>query len=151
MHGFAAHALSRLKLDGALRGAARAAGVPLITGVTIQGARPQGEGWTIEGVPGLRARRVVLATGRHALRGRRSSARSGSSCIWRGSPPGADRTGDQLPVIPSFVGDGMAVALASGEAAAWVRRTARQMRVAPGLFLRVVGNSSAARLTRLRA
>ncbi|WP_431305227.1 NAD(P)/FAD-dependent oxidoreductase [Sediminicoccus sp. BL-A-41-H5] len=259
---FAAHGLSRLRLDGALREAARAAGVPLVTGVTIQGARPRGEGWTIEGVPGLRARHVVLATGKHALRGHPRAAPigavgiklhlegldlppevallrfaggyaglqpgpegranlcaalvgsiprdaatmiariaagsdlaarllSGARPAWlrplavagvpygfaqKGGAPCVYRAGDQVSVIPSFLGDGMAMALASGEAAAraimagegaaawhdaWARRTARQMRVAgagawlmraaPGVFLRVVANSWAARLTRLRA
>ncbi len=93
-----------------------------------------------------------------------------------GGLPGAYRAGDRVSVIPSFVGDGMAMALASGEAAArailegqeaaawhaaWGRRSARQVRVAAigawliraalGLFLRVMGHSWAARLTRLRS
>lgn len=258
---FAAHALSRRRLDGALREAALAAGVPLLTGLTIQGAKPQGEGWTIEGVPGLRARQIILATGKHALRGHARAAPVGAVGLklhldgldlppevallrfaggyaglqpgpdgranlcaaltgpiprdaatmiariaagsdlaarllrgarpaWvrplavagvpygfaqRGGRPGAYRAGDQVSVVQSFVGDGMAMALASGEAAAraileeqgaaawhaaWARRTARQMRVAsagawlmraaPGVFLRVVGNPWAARLTRLK-
>lgn len=258
---FAAHALSRRRLDGALREAALAAGVPLLTGLTIQGARPKGEGWTIEGVPGLRARQIILATGKHALRGHARAAPVGAVGLklhldgldlppevallrfaggyaglqpgpdgranlcaaltgpiprdaatmiariaagsdlaarllrgarpaWvrpmavagvpygfaqRGGRPGAYRAGDQVSVVQSFVGDGMAMALASGEAAArailegqgaaawhaaWARRTARQMRVAsagawlmraaPGVFLRVVGNPWAARLTRLK-
>jgi flavin-dependent dehydrogenase len=259
---FAAYGLSRRRLDVALREAALRAGVLMMTGVTIQGAKPRGEGWTIEGVPGLRARQVILATGKHALRGHARAAPigavglklhldgldlppevallrfeggyaglqpgpdgranlcaalmgpiprdaatmiariaagsnlaarllRGAQPVWarplavagvpygftqQGGRPGAFRVGDQVSVIPSFVGDGMAMALASGEAAArailegeeaaawhaaWGRRTARQMRVAsagawlmraaPGLFLRVVGNPWAARLTRLRS
>ena len=86
--------------------------------------------------------------------------------------------GDQLSVIPSFVGDGMAMALASGLAAAdaiaagqasaefhaaWARRTGRQMRVArggawlmramPGLFIVAAGSPAATlamRATRMR-
>ncbi|MBX9750668.1 MAG: NAD(P)/FAD-dependent oxidoreductase [Roseococcus sp.] len=262
---FRAHGLPRRLLDDALREAARRHGVQVITGVTVQGARPQGEGWRIEGGGvGLRARDIILATGKHALRGHARRAAVGAVGIklhlegldlppetallrfeggYAGLQPGPDgranlcaalvgpiprdaasmiarvaagsalaarllrparpvwarplavagvpygfvhrggvsgvyRVGDQVSVIPSFVGDGMAMALASGEGAArallagegagawhaaWQRRSARQMRVAsagawlmrsaPGVFLRVIGNSwtagLAARLTRV--
>lgn len=258
---FAAHGLSRRVLDGALRDAALREGVPLMTGVTVQAARREDEGWTIEG-PDLRARQVVLATGKHALRGHPRAAAGGAVGLklhlegldlppevallrfeggYAGLQPGPDgranlcaalvgpiprdaaamiariaagsnlaarllrqarpawprplavagvpygftqpsgtegpyRVGDQVSVIPSFVGDGMAMALASGGAAAraildgqgagawhttWRRRSARQMRVAsagawlmasaPRLFLHTVGHPWAARLTRVSA
>ena len=96
----------------------------------------------------------------------------------KGGVPGLYRVGDQLCVIPSFVGDGMAMALASGLAvaeaiaagqdsaefhAAWARRTARQMRLAsagawlmrtmPRTFLGTLGSPAAGlvmRGTRIR-
>lgn len=229
---FAAQGLDRRTLDGALRARARAAGAEIV-GATARGLRRDGGVWRVEG-PGLRARRVVLATGKHALRGHgrgegkgavglklhldgvplggevallpfaggyaglqpspggranlcaalapqhggtpRDAAglldrvRAGSALAERllrdarplwpkplavaGVPygfradttaPGLYRVGDQASVIPSFTGDGMAMALVSGLASArailadqdapafqaeWHRRTARQMRLA---------------------
>ncbi|MBY0338886.1 MAG: hypothetical protein K2X11_19885, partial [Acetobacteraceae bacterium] len=94
-----------------------------------------------------------------------------------GGAPGLYRVGDQLSVIPSFTGDGMAMALHSGLAAAeailtgrdapdfhaaWRRRSARQMalagagawimRAAPGAFARLARaplSTAMARLTRV--
>jgi flavin-dependent dehydrogenase len=231
---FAAWALPRRVLDGALREAAVAAGVELRRGVTIRGAEPDGEGWRLH-LPdgGLAARRIILATGKHGLRGHpRAGAPAGAVgqklhlagvemgaavallpfaggyaglqplpggganlCaalhgepardaagllapvaegsplagrllrdarpLWArplsvgavpygfrqpgGGPPGLYRVGDQAAVIPSFTGEGVALALHSGLAAAaailagreagefhaeWRRRSARPMRLA---------------------
>jgi flavin-dependent dehydrogenase len=227
---FAAHGLSRRRLDGALRDAARGAGVDIIA-EAVRGAETTPRGWRLAG-PEADARRVVLATGKHALRGHpRAPAGQGAVGLklhlegldlppevvllpfaggyaglqpteggranlcaalagevprdagaflarvmagsalaerllrdarpaWdrplavagvpygfrhRGGEPGLYRVGDQLSVIPSFTGDGMAMALASGLAAAeailagedaprfhaeWRRRSARPMRLA---------------------
>lgn len=230
---FAAHGLARRALDGALRRRAVEAGAVLLP-VAARGLLREGDGWVVEG-PGLRAGRVVLATGKHALRGHPRGAGGGvvglklhlervpiegevvllpfaggyaglqptpgppgraNLCaalasgpgvprdaaalldrvraasalaerllrdavpVWSrplavagvpygwsaaGSAPGLYRAGDQAAVIPSFTGDGMAMALASGLAAAgailvgedapafqsrWRRATARQMRLA---------------------
>lgn len=86
----------------------------------------------------------------------------------QGGVEGLYRVGDQVSVIPSFTGDGMAMALASGLAAAqaivagqgaaefhaaWCRRSARQMQLAaagawlmrrmPGTFVAAMGSSLA--------
>lgn len=225
---FEAYGLSRRLLDAALQQCAQAAGVRLERGVAVPGARRLGEGWEVAGV---RTRHVVLATGKHNLRGharqpgrgaiglklhlegldlppvvsllhfaggyaglqpgpgglanlcaamtgappgsaaamldriRQGSALAerllrGARPLWarplavagvpygfrqQGGVAGLYRIGDQLSVIPSFTGDGMAMALASGLAAAraitagqdasdfhadWRRRAAGQMRLA---------------------
>ncbi|RAI56953.1 NAD(P)/FAD-dependent oxidoreductase [Roseicella frigidaeris] len=76
---FPAWALPRRVLDGALREAAAAAGVVLHTGLAVQGARPAGAGWAVQLPRGaVAARQVVLASGKHALRGHpRDGARQG--------------------------------------------------------------------------
>ncbi len=197
---FPAWALPRRVLDGALQAAAGAA---LRRGVTVLNAEPEAEGWRLRTSLGaIRARRVVLATGKHALRGHpREGApppalglklhlagvemgdavallpfaggyaglqplpggganlcaalhgppadllarvRSGSALAGRllrdarplwdrplavagvpygfrqpaSGPPGLYRVGDQAAVIPSFTGEGVALALHSGLAAA---------------------------------
>lgn len=255
---FAAAGLPRRVMDEALLDAAAAAGVTLLRGAAVRDATREGEGWCLRLSDGLRlcAPQVVLATGKHALRG---FPRAGSAEGWvgtklhlrlhaplravtllpcaggyaglqpsgdgaanlcaalagrqgaalhdaealmalvrDGSPlgatlldkarslmsrplavagvpygflhrdePGAEpalwRLGDQFAVIPSFLGDGMAMAMAGGMAAAaamlaggsapafhaaWRRRLATPMRVAglvgavlrraPGLFGGVV-------------
>lgn len=221
---FEAYGLSRRVLDGALQWHAERAGVCLRRGVTAAGASPTPNGWVVNGLP---AECVVLATGKHNLRGHArwpigravglklhlegldlppavhvlrfaggyaglqpgpggvanlcaaleaqetrllDRIREGSSLaerllrgarpVWQrplavagvpygfrqsGGLPGLYRVGDQLSVIPSFAGDGMAMALASGLAAArailagqdsaafhaqWRRRSARPMRLA---------------------
>ncbi len=222
---FPAWALPRRVLDGALQATA---GLVLRRGVTVLGAEPAGEGWRLRtGAGEIRAGQVVLATGKHALRGHpREGApppslglklhlagvemadavallpfeggyaglqplpggganlcaalhgppgellarvRSGSALaerllrgarpLWdrplavagvpygfrqrEAGPPGLYRVGDQAAVIPSFTGEGVALALHSGLAAAeailagqeaagfhaaWRRRSAGPMR-----------------------
>jgi flavin-dependent dehydrogenase len=195
---FAAWGLSRLRLDAALQAAA---GPALHRGVTVLGAAPEGAGWRIRTSAGeVAARQVILATGKHALRGFPRAgagwiglklhldgvdpgdavallpfaggyaglqptpggganlcaavravpedwlaAVAGGSALgarllrdarprWTrplavagvpygfrlgpGGPPGLFRIGDQASVIPSFTGEGVALALHSGLAAA---------------------------------
>lgn len=259
---FEAFGLSRLLLDTALQQVAQEAGVTIMRGATVQGIERQPDGWK---VAAHRPRTVVLATGKHSLRGHARAAgpgavglklhltgldlppavtllhfgggyaglqpgpggvanlcaaligappvdaaafldrvRQGSDLaerllrdarpIWvrplavagvpygfrqRGGIPGLYRVGDQVSVIPSFTGDGMAMALASGLAAAraiigghgaaefhadWRRRSASQMRVAaagawmmqrlPSVFVGVLGTPlapMAMRATRVAA
>ncbi|WP_043359544.1 NAD(P)/FAD-dependent oxidoreductase [Belnapia sp. F-4-1] len=226
---FPAWALPRRLLDGALQ---EAAGPALRRGTTVLGAVPMGEGWRLRTSSGeIEARRIILATGKHALRGHpREGApppaiglklhlagvamadavallpfdggyaglqplpggganlcaalhgpprglpgdllvrvRAGSALaeallrdahpLWdrplaiagvpygfrqpAAGPPGLYRVGDQAAVIPSFTGEGVALALHSGLAAAeailagqeadtfhaaWRRRSAGPMR-----------------------
>ncbi|RYI99407.1 MAG: FAD-dependent oxidoreductase [Acetobacteraceae bacterium] len=219
---FAAWGLSRLLLDGALQAAA---GTALHRGITVLGAEPIPEGWRLRTSAGeIAARRLVLATGKHGLRGfprpaspwiglklhlagvepgdavtllpfaggyaglqatqgganlcaavrtrpadllaavvagsalgarllRHAAPRWGKPLavagipygyrLPAGGPPGLYRIGDQASVIPSFTGEGMALALHSGLAAAaailagqpaeafhaaWRRRSAGPMR-----------------------
>lgn len=67
---FPGWALPRRALDGALRAAAGAAGAELRCAAVL-GAEAEGDLWRLRLRAGgtLRARRVVLATGKHALRG----------------------------------------------------------------------------------
>ncbi|MGG5819689.1 NAD(P)/FAD-dependent oxidoreductase [Falsiroseomonas sp. HW251] len=205
---FAACGLPRAILDAALLDLARAEGVETRSGTPVLAAEPSGEGWRLRlRDASLTARSVLLATGKHDLRGLRRSARGGSigvKLVLHGTPPeaailllacrggyaglqprpgGANlcaaldrdapgvaaaarsaagfmahvaagselaarvlgalqpawdrpmvvagvpyghveragavfRAGDQVAVIPSFCGDGVAMALASGQAAA---------------------------------
>ncbi|WP_165585539.1 NAD(P)/FAD-dependent oxidoreductase [Roseococcus sp. SYP-B2431] len=248
---FAAYGLPRQRLDAALRDLAISCGVKLIAGVTVQGADPAPEGWSLRGTP-VRARHAVLATGKHAFRGQPRASRSRAVGLklhleelhlapeiallrfqggYAGLQPGPDgranlclaltgpvpsgtegllervrggsalagrllaearpawtrplavaglpfgfvhcgtgdlyRVGDQLSVIPSLAGDGIAMALASGIAAAesivlgrnaaefhraWGRRIAPQMQLAmagawlfrsmPAVFMAALGSAA---------
>lgn len=244
---FVAYGLSRRLLDAALQRRAEEAGVRLLRGVAVAGARRLADGWDVEG---LRPQSLVLATGKHNLRGHARQAGSGAIGLklhlagldlpptvtllrfeggyaglqpgpggianlcaaltgpvpdgaealldrvrqgsalaerllrdarpaWprplavagvpygfrqQGGQDGLYRVGDQVSVIPSFTGDGMAMALASGLAAAnaiqasqpaptfhadWRRRSGGQMRLAalgawamrqwPRLFVAALG------------
>lgn len=244
---FEAYGLSRRLLDAALQQAAQAAGARLLRGVAVRDLHRLPAGWAVDG---WRPRAVVLATGKHGLRGHPRRAGRGAVGLklhlagldlppevtllrfpggYAGLQPGAAgvanlcaamsgatpagaaamlhaiaagsdlgarllrdarplwgrplavagvpygfvqdggldglyRVGDQLSVIPSFTGDGMAMALASGLAAAqaigarqgapafhaaWRRRSARQMGLAaagawlmqrmPGGFVAAMG------------
>ena len=248
---FEAYGLARRRLDAALQQAAQEAGARLVRGVTVQAMQPRPAGWE---VAGLRPRAVVLATGKHSMRGHPRLAgrgavglklhldgldlppavtllrfaggyaglqpgaegsanlcaaltgtppagaeafldrvRGGSALaerllrdarpLWprplavagvpygfvqRGGCDGLYRVGDQVSVIHSFTGDGMAMALASGLAAAeamvagqgasefhaaWRRRSVGQMRLAtagawlmrrmPGTFVTAMGTPMA--------
>lgn len=67
---FPAMSLSRSRLDAALLDAAAAAGVALVRGVRVDGAEHDSSGWTVRsGGRRWRADRLVLATGKHDLRG----------------------------------------------------------------------------------
>jgi len=69
---FEAWGLPRRVLDGALRAAALAAGVALRQGTLVQRAEAADGGWRIHlAGAGFTARQVVLATGKHTLRGHR--------------------------------------------------------------------------------
>ncbi|TDG11256.1 FAD-dependent oxidoreductase, partial [Paracraurococcus ruber] len=74
---FPAWALPRRLLDGALRAAA---GDVLRAGVTVLGAAPRDGAWHLRTSAGdILARRLVLASGKHALRGHpRTPARPGA-------------------------------------------------------------------------
>jgi menaquinone-9 beta-reductase len=77
---FAAWALPRRILDGALRDAARAAGAALRMNTLVLGAETEVGHWRLRlAEEELRATRLVLATGKHALRGHPRL----------GAPPGA--------------------------------------------------------------
>ena len=260
---FAAWGLSRLRLDGALQAAA---GPALRRGITVLGTEPAPGGWRLRtGAGEILARRVILATGKHGLRGfprpaspwiglklhldgveagdavsllpfaggyaglqptqvetQEKDGREGANlCVavracpadlleavaagsalgarllrhavprWPrplaiagipygfrlalGGPPGLYRIGDQASVIPSFTGEGMALALHSGLAAAaailagqsaeafhaaWRRRSAGPLRwagagawalrVAPAGFAAAAGLAPLARLVARR-
>jgi len=77
---FAAWGLPRAVLDGALRDAAVAAGVELRAGAMVLGAEPGAAGWRLRLAEGeVVAPQVVLATGKHALRGHpRAGAAAGA-------------------------------------------------------------------------
>jgi flavin-dependent dehydrogenase len=235
---FAAMGLPRAVLDAALLEAARAAGAEVRMGTPVIAAEPVAAGWRLRLREGeATARELILATGKHELRGLRRGAQGGAigvKLVLRGTPPeeailllacrggyaglqprpgganlcaaldpaapgvaeaarsaeaflahvaagsvvaervlrgllpdwprpmtvagvpyghverggGAFRVGDQAAVIPSFCGDGVAMALASGEAAAasllrgvgpaahqtaWARRIGGGMRLARGV------------------
>jgi flavin-dependent dehydrogenase len=235
---FAAMGLPRAVLDAALLDAARAAGAEVRLGTPVIAAEAVAAGWRLRLREGdATARDLILATGKHELRGLRRDARGGAigvKLVLRGAPPeeailllacrggyaglqprpgganlcaaldsrapgvaeaarsadaflahvaagsalaehvlrdlrpdwprpltvagvpyghverggGAFRVGDQAAVIPSFCGDGVAMALASGEAAAgavlrglapaahqaaWARRIRGGMRLARGV------------------
>lgn len=77
---FPAWGLPRRVLDGALREEARAAGAEVVAGVAARGAEPRRGAWEVrlgraeeagrsEGGAVLPARRLLLATGKHPLRG----------------------------------------------------------------------------------
>lgn len=68
---FPAWGLARQTLDGALRDLARRAGAEVACGSAVQAAEPDGGGWRLRLADGalLPARRVLLGTGKHALRG----------------------------------------------------------------------------------
>ncbi len=69
--GFEALSLSRRVLDEALLARAAASGAEVRRGVRATGAARDGEGWAVaaEGGTAIRARHLVLATGKHDLRG----------------------------------------------------------------------------------
>lgn len=251
---FAAWGLSRLLLDGALQAAA---GPALHRGITVLGADAVAGGWRLRTSAGaIAARRVILATGKHGLRGFPRPASpwiglklhlagvepgdavtllpfaggyaglqptqgganlcaavrtrtadllaavvQGSALgagllrdarpYWgkplavagipygyrlpAGGPPGLYRIGDQASVIPSFTGEGMALALHSGLAAAaailagqsaeafhaawrcrsagplrWAGAGAWALRVAPAGFAAAAGIAPLARLVARR-
>ncbi|QUS37049.1 FAD-dependent monooxygenase [Falsirhodobacter algicola] len=67
---FAAASLSRLRLDEALLTAAAAAGAKVRRGCRVRAVRRAGAGWQVDdGGAGLAARHLLLATGKHDLRG----------------------------------------------------------------------------------
>ncbi|MBC4014467.1 NAD(P)/FAD-dependent oxidoreductase [Siccirubricoccus deserti] len=67
---FPAWALPRRLLDGALRAAAETAGVELRSGIAIAAAEPAPQGWRLRWPGGKAvAPRLILATGKHGLRG----------------------------------------------------------------------------------
>jgi flavin-dependent dehydrogenase len=76
---FAAWSLPRATLDAALLGLARDAGAEVALGSGVQAAEPAGEGWRLRLADGaaLDAARLLLATGKHELRGLRRAAGAG--------------------------------------------------------------------------
>lgn len=77
---FAAWGLPRARLDAALLDAAAAAGAALHRGVAVAAAERDGTGWALRLAGGgtLAAPQLVLATGKHELRGLRRAARGGA-------------------------------------------------------------------------
>jgi flavin-dependent dehydrogenase len=77
---FAAWGLPRATLDAALLEAAVAAGAELRRGVAVAAAERVGEGWKLRLASGesLSAPRLVLATGKHELRGLKRQAGGGA-------------------------------------------------------------------------
>ncbi|WP_161993764.1 FAD-dependent monooxygenase [Muricoccus nepalensis] len=76
---FAAWSLPRAVMDEALLDAAARAGATVLRGRGAAGAAREGEGWSVRLAGGARlaARSVVLATGKHELRGHARSATRG--------------------------------------------------------------------------
>jgi menaquinone-9 beta-reductase len=148
---FPAWALPRQVLDGALRDAAAAAGVALRPGLAVQGAWPEGVGWRLQAPGGaVAARRVVLASGKHALRGHpREGARQGWLGLklhLEGGAPGevAAEAVTLLPFAGGYAGlqprpgggANLCAALPGGGAAGWTRDPAAFLaRVAAGSAL----------------
>ncbi len=225
---FAAWGLPRATLDAALLGRARDAGVTIRSGTAVTAAEAVPDGWSLRlglGAP-VHARRLVLATGKHELRGAGRGRRGGAvgvklplsgvaiggriallACaggyaglqprpggganlcaalnpraagvpaaardaraflahviagsalaelllrdavpetarpmtvagvpygfVAQGGPPGLFRAGDQASVIPSFCGDGVAMALASGRCAAEAILAGQQARAHHGAW-----------------
>jgi flavin-dependent dehydrogenase len=91
---FAAWSLPRARLDATLLEAARAAGAQIATGVAVRQARRGAAGWQVslaanENPP---SRNLILATGKHELRGVRRAARGdaiGVKLLLAGQPPEA--------------------------------------------------------------
>ncbi|HEV7267269.1 MAG TPA: FAD-dependent monooxygenase [Falsiroseomonas sp.] len=77
---FDAWSLPRATLDAALLGAARDAGAELRLGALVRGAERSGQGWRVRlsGGEVLGCRELVLATGKHELRGLPRAAQGGS-------------------------------------------------------------------------
>ena len=91
---FPAWGLPRATLDSALLEAAAAAGAELRRGVTVAGAGRAGEGWNLRLASGesLFVPRLVLATGKHELRGLKRPVGGGSLGVklpLRGAGPDA--------------------------------------------------------------
>lgn len=99
---FPAWSLPRLVLDEALLQAAEEAGAELRRGVAVTTASAEGGGWTLRLADGQvqRARTLVLATGKHELRG---FARAGRRSI-----------GLKLPLAGVPIGDAIAVLACAG-------------------------------------
>ena len=77
---FPAWGLPRATLDAALLAAAEASGAAVHRGVSVAAAAPAGAGFALRlaGGDSLEARRLVLATGKHELRGLRRPGQGGS-------------------------------------------------------------------------
>ncbi|WP_232480067.1 NAD(P)/FAD-dependent oxidoreductase [Roseomonas sp. KE2513] len=77
---FPAWSLPRTVMDEALLSAAAASGAVLLRGRAVAAAAPEGDGWSLRFSDGatLRAAAVVLATGKHELRGQARGVRGGS-------------------------------------------------------------------------
>lgn len=100
---FVAWSLPRLVLDEALLRAAEAAGAEVRRGVAVAAASEDAGGWTLRLADGgvQRARHLVLATGKHELRG-----------LGRGA--GAGSIGLKLPLAGVPIGDAIAVLACAG-------------------------------------
>ncbi|WP_137176347.1 NAD(P)/FAD-dependent oxidoreductase [Roseomonas sp. AR75] len=91
---FAAWSLPRARLDAALLEAAAAAGAWVEMGMAVAEAVPDGSGWALRLADGtaLHAPALVLATGKHELRGLRRAAQGGAlglKLVLQGAAPDA--------------------------------------------------------------
>jgi flavin-dependent dehydrogenase len=89
---FAAWGLSRATLDAALLDAARACGAEIRCGAAVNEAAAEGGGWRLRLADGevMQTGALVLATGKHELRGVRRAARGGAIGVklpLHGEPP----------------------------------------------------------------
>lgn len=100
---FQAWSLPRAVLDAALQDRAAASGTRLRLGVGVAAAEPEGRGWRLRLANGgsLAAERVILATGKHELRG-----------VARGVPGGA--LGLKVPLAGVDMGDSIALLAFAG-------------------------------------
>jgi flavin-dependent dehydrogenase len=91
---FAAWSLPRARLDAALLDLARTAGATVATGTTVREAVRGPDGWRLALTANghLSSRHLILATGKHELRGVRRAARGGAigvKLVLSGEPPEA--------------------------------------------------------------
>jgi flavin-dependent dehydrogenase len=151
---FDACGLPRATLDAALLARAVALGVTLRRGVAVSEAAPIADGWQVRLADGdgLRARRLLLATGKHELRGLARDAPGGSLGLklpLRGVPIGASiallacaggyaglqpRPGGEANLCAALDPAAPGVALAARDAAAFVAHVAAGSRLAMDLL-----------------
>lgn len=131
---FAAWGLPRATLDAALLEAAVAAGAELRRGVAVAAAERVGEGWKLRLASGesLSAPRLVLATGKHELRGLKRQAGGGA-------------LGVKLPLLGAGPDSAIALLTCPGGYAGLQPRPGGGANLCAALDPRVAGVAAAAR------